>query len=392
MRAWTAIVLGLLACIVAGVILGNGAVRLPRLPTVPSTNPGPCTPRAHHLTPARFGAVGDGRRDDAAALQRAIDTASATHVPLLLGCRTYRVDSALSLPSGAVVEGYGARSVLHFTWRNQLGSASHGSAFIEAVRAHGVALASFVLEGPTNGLPSGPTLLYPLGLASGVRFIRVVGFSIRGMEIRNTPSIGINYQNSTDGVVADNYVHNTGRDGITGIYADATGLTDILVIHNRVVRSGDDAIAIIGAGRADFTPGIGRPRGFVVSGNTIIGWARDPNGSLLGRGIVVSSAVQVVIMGNSIDTTPGDGILVMNDPIHHPLGTGVLANSSDVTIVGNSVSNAGRAGGIHFHDPTDRRAAIQVLGADHVSIANNRLGRSAGPAVIVERCEVCTVQ
>jgi hypothetical protein len=71
----------------------------------------PDDPAAVHVSRARFGVVGDGRADDGAALQKAIDTVQETTGEgiVLLPEGRYRISAALNVWPGIRVIGYGAR-------------------------------------------------------------------------------------------------------------------------------------------------------------------------------------------------------------------------------------------------------------------------------------------
>jgi len=353
------------------------------------------------LTPSEFGARGDGTTDDALALQRALNSAGSRHVPLTLGCRTYVVGRTLNIPSGVTLTGFGARSVLHFTWVDQRGANSRGPAFLQAQGSPnspvaGVTLTNLTVDGPTTGRPTGLSKLHPNGQAPGVRFLNVRGFTIRNVEVRNVPSIGIDYLNSSNGVITQNFVHNTGRDGITGFYNNFAGPANIQVTANRISNVGDDAIAVNGAATASQAPVVSRPSDFVISNNTIHGWPADPNGLMLGRGIAIISAVRVTITNNLIDRTAGDGILIVYDDKTSDLGTNPAGHSSYITVTGNRIQDAGQDRGSNpAGSPNNVRAGLQVRGADHVLIRDNTITNSAGPPTAVDRStctDSCTIE
>jgi hypothetical protein len=63
------------------------------------------------VTPEQLGAVGDGSTNDQSAIQNAINTG----FPVLFGAKNYRVNSTLTLPSSAKLEGCGESTVISTT-------------------------------------------------------------------------------------------------------------------------------------------------------------------------------------------------------------------------------------------------------------------------------------
>ena len=60
-----------------------------------------------------YGARGDGATNDSAAIQRAIDAASATSGMVTFPAGTFRVDGTLYLKSGVTLSGIAGETVLH---------------------------------------------------------------------------------------------------------------------------------------------------------------------------------------------------------------------------------------------------------------------------------------
>lgn len=66
------------------------------------------------VLPQQYGAKGDGKADDAPALQKALNAAAATKSMVFLPGGTYRLNRSLSIPNGVKITGAGAGSaVLH---------------------------------------------------------------------------------------------------------------------------------------------------------------------------------------------------------------------------------------------------------------------------------------
>lgn len=83
------------------------------------TGVGPITmmPPEHSVSPAQYGAIGNGTTNDTTAMQDAINVAAATHQVLWLPEQTtYLISGLLTVPSNTTIEGAGVSSVLDFTW------------------------------------------------------------------------------------------------------------------------------------------------------------------------------------------------------------------------------------------------------------------------------------
>lgn len=389
-------VIAVLILAVAFLITSCGQLRMPsHVTTVPSrglpstTGTSPygsarvCPAGNSQVTPEQFGAIGNNAADDTNALQRAIDAAAAKHVVVSLDCRTYRVDAMLNIPGGVTLTGFGNRSILHFTWFDQVGPNSHGGAYLQAYDTSNITLTSFSIEGDSDGEPTGPSRWHPRGMCSGIRIMHVDGFTVSHVNVRKTPAIGINYQDSSNGTITDNYVHNTGRDGITGFYDNSVAHAHVTVAHNRIADVGDDGIAVNGSVSTSTAPVAIHPEDFTIIDNSIDGWPVDPNGLQMGRGIEISGAVNVLVKFNTINRTVSDGILIMSDlySLKHP--NAVRTYSSGVQVLDNNILNAGQDEGVDFGGTRDPRAGLQVVGADRLTIAGNKIMHPYGPDRVV---------
>jgi polygalacturonase len=354
------------------------------------------TPPQTYITPEEYGAVGNGVHDDSAAIQDALNAAAGKE-PVLLGEKTYYVGTMLIVPNNSTLEGSGSSSILHFTWYDQTGSASHGASYIQVGVTGGTAtsnviLKNFAVNGGGTGLPTGPSSTHPNGSAVDVRLLATNNFTISGLTVYDAPSMGIQYNNSTNGIITNNNVHNTGRDGITGFYGNSSGSANVTVSHNTITDVGDDAIAINGAHASGDTPGSGRPSGFTVTGNTINGWPSNPNGIQLGRGILVMSDLNVTVTNNTVNRTESDGIVITDDEDAQSGGTGADTYSEYITVTGNTIENAGQdysqsdSKGLNLH------AGLYILNADYITFTGNTITNSYGQNEVVTNCSDCTVK
>lgn len=296
------------------------------------------------IRPESFGAVGDGRTDDSAALQQALDTAARDGARVVLAARTYLCDRAIDLPSGTHLSGTGSRSRLLFTWAENTPSTDGylvGNQD-QLVGNQDIVLENFAIEGGGSGLPSGPAEIRENPRVPGIRLRLVERFRISGLEITKVAGISLLYQGSSEGVIEDNHIHDVGRDGITGTW-HKRNLSHMVIRDNLMQRIGDDGIALVGApGEQVNTSEL--PRDLLVEGNTIEGWDSNPNGLIIGRGIALLAVTRVMVVDNLIDRTHSNGILVAGstrdfstDP-----ATGEPWRSSDIRLEGNRVLSAGQ--------------------------------------------------
>lgn len=348
------------------------------------------------VTPEVYGAFGDGKHDDTAALQRALDAASGSGDELILGNgATYLISDPLRIGSGTRVRGYGTNSVLQFTWaRRSDGSGAYyiGNRRQVAPGDTDIHLSDFSIRGAGDGLPSGPIYSGPIPFPLGIRLRHVSHFSLTGLTISHVPGASILYQGCSDGEISDNDIKNSGRDGITGT-GWTRGLNRIRIANNRIELVGDDAIAIVSASVRHEVVGP-LPTEIVISQNYIEGWPGNPNGLALGRGINVNAATHVRIVENIIVRTHSYGILVKDAPNSQSIDpeTGNPWRSDHILIADNVVREAGQnvLGSAQIvqepgHD------GIAIRGGDQVSIRNNAVTDSYGQDIVLYDCYDCSV-
>ncbi len=266
------------------------------------------------MSPEQYGAKGDGRADDTSAMMSALKAAAGKTL-WLPAAKTYNVGQTLSIPSNTTVLGAGPSSVIRFTWTgvNSAGSGGGSNIRSSGETATNIHLANFVLEGGGDGLPGGLKATNPAGLVPLVKLIKVNNFSVKNMELRKAEGLTISYTGSTNGVFQHNWVHHSGRDGITGYRNTLANVTDIVVDSNLIEKVGDDAIAINGLvpGHNIPVPSDGSsplPKRITITNNVIRGWEDGP-ADTLGRGIALNGVA---------------GVRVENNTVHHPDSTGIL--------------------------------------------------------------------
>lgn len=201
-------------------------------------------PRAPAINPVDLGAVGDGRTDDSAALQRAFDT-----VP---------EGGTVTLPSGRV---FAHTQVLTLARRNVrvtgggtlLATREATSEFL--VRADGVRIEGITLSissttrrwdayeqmklriGPSNGVIVSDVTITG-SAASGVFIGGAANFQLIRLQVRDTRADGIHItEGSSQGKVTDARVSGTGDDGVAVVsYRDYPVCSFITVSGARVSR------------------------------------------------------------------------------------------------------------------------------------------------------------
>jgi hypothetical protein len=95
-----------------------------------------------------FGALGDNSNDDTTAIQAAIDSGAKR---ILFPAGTYKISSAISLTSPAILEGQGAKS----TVIRQTGAAANGIVFDYASALQGGGIKGLTIEAGTGWLTGG---------------------------------------------------------------------------------------------------------------------------------------------------------------------------------------------------------------------------------------------
>lgn len=349
--------------------------------------------RSIPLRPETFGAVGDGVHDDTSALQEAIDKADGKLVQLSANAN-YLCTRSLLLPSHTTLEGPRSASIT-FSWTHK-GADSGGGFYIgNADQAGGnsdIIISGFSIVGAGSGLPSGPQSVNASRNVPMVRLRSVSSFVVANLDISLAPGISILYQGCTHGRVINNYVHDSGRDGITGTWRHRN-LTDILIAGNTIARVGDDGIAVVGTPHGSLNRAA-LPNDIRIIHNSITGWRRNPNGLLLGRGIALLAVRNVQVVDNTIANSASYGILIRGSVQKgsvNPRGQPWI--SQRVTLVGNTVLNSARnwEGSRMPPGQTHGTSGIDVADAAMIRLEGNVVQKSKGRDVVVARCRDCSL-
>lgn len=274
------------------------------------TTRAPARTTAPGIRPERFGAVPNDGHGDYHALQRAIDVAARRGVPVRLSPDSrYDVRHWLRLENRSSLIGAGPSSVLKFHWRKN-NHRNDGCYICNHDQARGgnrhITIARLHILGAASGKPAGLSSMNPVSNVPAIRMRLVHGLRIRHVEISRAPGISLLVQGSRGVHIRDNFIHNSGRDGIN-IGWFKRDSRRVLVRDNVIRRVGDDGVAIIGAPPRRHEPSRVQ---FRVLHNRILGWKHDPNGLQLGRGISVLGARRVLIRHNRIRRPDSAGIMV----------------------------------------------------------------------------------
>ena len=275
------------AGVAAGVVAG--AVAGPR----------PAAARAHGDTPDLELQAGSAR-DQAPALQAAIDAAAARGAPLVLPAGRFR-SGPLQLRTGTRLIGANGATTIEY---------AGGGAFITAENADGILLEGIALDGGYLALDAGRAdALVVVRNSRGVRLSR--------LALTRSPANGVSLTGSS-GSVADCSVANAMRAAIRSL--DASGLE---VAHNDIADCGNAGIQIW---RSE--PG---EDGSIVTGNRIARIRADGGGT--GEN------------GNGVNVFRAGGVLVSGNRIADCAYTAVRGNAaSDIQIIGNSCARLGEVG------------------------------------------------
>jgi uncharacterized secreted repeat protein (TIGR03808 family) len=223
---------------------------------------------AFGLDATQFGVHPGVAGDQSAALQRAIDQAARTRVPLMLAPGVYRA-GVLTLPAGASLAGVRGATRLILT---------HGPSLVSAEHAETVSLTGLTLDGGGMPLPTGRAL---------VHFDDVKVLRISDCQIADAGGNGVTLERC-DGEVT----HNT----ITGAADNALFCNDsrgLLIAANIIAKSGNGGIRVWQSDK--------RRDGSLIADNRIEDTAARAGGTgENGNAINIFRAADVIVRGNHI--------------------------------------------------------------------------------------------
>jgi uncharacterized secreted repeat protein (TIGR03808 family) len=332
------------------------------------------------LDAAQLGVRPGAPDDQTAKLQRAVDQASASRVPLVLAPGVYRI-GGLQLWSGTQLMGVRAATFLTFT---------DGNSLVAAENSDAVTLSGLTFQGGNGKLPDNRGLVH----CSAARSLRVTDCEIHGAggnglvleqcdgavtgtTIVDAADTALFATNSRGLILSGNVIRGSGNGGIRVWQSDKRQDGTIVAdnrIENTLARGGGDgqngnAINVFRAGNVIVRGNVIRQAAFTaVRGNSasniqIVG----NNCSALGEVAIYSEFEfeNAVISDNVVDGAE-NGVSVTNfkegghlaavrgnvvrnvgvrrpgtPPEHAGVGIGVEA---DTAVTGNTVENAARAG------------------------------------------------
>lgn len=389
---------------------------------------------ADRVDPRWFGAKSTdivGEFDNTAAIQAALDNCRCVCLP---AHSTFKIDGRLTIPSGTTLMGNGRDSELLFTWVGRdLGFTEYirnetQSSDPESVIDTNIVLRDFKLTGSGDGLPYGSPIPGNTGTTvSGILMRRVSNLVIEGLEITKVTGISIAYQGCQNPRIFGNYIHDVGRDGITGCWW-IDRLEDVTVQSNTIENNGDDGIAIISSEDQPNTDV--RPRRVSIVGN-VIKTRDDYLGSTQTVSVTASSAVATATSGTPFTSAdvakriviPGAGAagvdftgwiisvdsstqITLNAVVSTTVasatakysnvaGRGILCiGGEDITISGNVIEKTAMAGILVYADESGslfRPRKIAITGNTIIDAGRSGDDTQPGNAIRMSNCDDSTI-
>jgi len=294
-----------------------------------------------------FGAVGDDRTDDSAAIQRGIDAVwAAGGGSLLIPTGTFRIERRLILRPKAGLQGMGASSVLHLV-NNNRADALHGEGSA-TVRLSKIAIRDLAILGDARFRNGAPGIIN----GSAIAFVYADDCEVTGVTVVGFSDNGITFLNGSRNSVTNCRVEQTAQ-GIS-FTANDISVDGNVAIGNRIFDTGEYNGLHLEGGFGGHSRG--EVRNTSLIGNTVAGsWEAGINIELapgtscvgntvqrsglgktaIGMGIKVYGGYRSAVSGNTVTDSSGYGIVIG-------------ANSGDCAVSGNVT--AGNAGSLLLTD------------------------------------------
>jgi hypothetical protein len=258
----------------------------------------------HSVSVLSYGADPTGTADSTAAFEAAIAAADAAHEAVWVPSGQFRISTALQINS-ATIEGAGS-------WYSQI--LTNELINNTTVVPGPINLSNFAIQGSTIGRHDDST-------ANAINGSLGTGSVVQGLWIQNT-NVGFWLQyGNTHVTVRDNIVLDTDADGLNfnGNAVDCT------VVDNFMRNTGDDGLAIWSYPAAD------------VSDTFVHNTVEQPN---LANGIADYGGTNNSIIANLVEDTNalGSGITVSNEQFASP---GFTTLAGTVTVAGNTLIRTG---------------------------------------------------
>lgn len=260
-----------------------------------------------------FGLQPDGKKDQTAALQAAIDKAAAKGVALTLVGGQY-LTGPLRLPSNSAISGAGPQTRLVFTG---------GAALFQAKGGEGISITSLMIDGAGLSLKGEKTGL--------LAFQDITDLQLTQLHVESSAGHGCYLQNCGGQVLHCSFKGH----GEAALFAlDSKGLE---VAYNHVQDCGNNGLLIWRSKKGD--------DGSLIAHNRIEGIKAQAGGSgQNGNGINVYRAGGVIVSGNqirdcafsAIRANSSDNVQIVNNSCHQ---LGEVALYSEFSFEGAVISN-----------------------------------------------------
>lgn len=295
--------------------------------------------------------------DNTGAIQRCITDNRVSVIPW----GAYLFTTQFKVPSHRTVMGLGWGSRLLATYTSRNGVTAQVNYFTSTDAGYDggehVKFLFFHLLGAHTGVPSG-NLVHPI--VHGIRFQRTNFLSVIGMRISQCSGFAVNIGGCEWVFNLLNYIHDQGRDGITGSgFQNEPGhplgrIQYYFCAFNVVINPGDDCFALHCSAGDGIVATTERPRYFVIACNVGIGRETFETGNF-GRGVALSGVEFGIVALNIFNRSHQVHLSVAKD------FTAGLQRSRYILLLGNVSLNAGASG-----DGSQARHGIMVEESDHI--------------------------
>lgn len=301
-----------------------------------------------------YGAKGDGKTDDTAAIQNAVNAVknSPNKNTVYIPQGNYLITDTISVYSGMVITGNGAESIL--TAKAKLSK----TYMLEGICVNDVRIEKI---GASSEIP-GNAQFYLAGFL-GSKGITIDNIEVHGMSLAmaDRQLIDGEYVFSSDFYITDNRVF--GNDGSSGNYYAASSAINIKYISNAVISG--NKIENIGHG--------------------IVWWGGDsnhmrdgaPENPRLAKNIVISNNIVTNVTGGGIWGSMGENITITDNVVTHAHDVGIDVEGCYYTTISNNiVYNCDNGGIVTFffcrgtvisgntvYSPTPKQYAFKIYNA-----------------------------
>lgn len=329
----------------------------------PSTSPGPTlaspteSSNLRDLVPETFGAVGDGKTDDTAALQRAMDALAPGQRLMIAEGKTYRHTDVLT------VSRPGARLV------------GSGTLLASNEDRSEVLLAAdrIVVDGPTFAMAS-TTRRGETFEQMKLRLSNASDVVVRNVTIAGSSAAGVYVGSGVTNFLLDNlHISDTRADGIhiTGDAHDGTVRSPV------VDRSGDDGVAVVSY-QQDKTP----VRRVLVDSPTV----RDMVG---GRGVSVVGGEDITYRNVTVVASSSAAIYVASEGAPYYTFAPTRVTIEGATLTGSNTASGVDHGAFLVYSGNPGSAPADITASD-VTISGTRPGASSQVGIRADSS--CTVE